>query len=147
MPSSSSSNIAPASRDELDESAKIDGATDPADLLPLFLPLMMPALVAVGTYALLLAWNEYIYACVLLSSENQRTASGGARLLPQQRRGAVERDDGDRHHLLDAAADHLLLLPQPHEHRPDDRQRQGLSAGPKRGATPPQAAPLGTWNW
>jgi len=28
---------------------------------------MAPALVAVGTYALLLSWNEYLYAFLLLS--------------------------------------------------------------------------------
>jgi multiple sugar transport system permease protein len=58
---------------QLDESAKIDGATTPQVFLWIFLPLMKPALVAVGTYSLLLAWNEYIYAVLLLSSEAQRT--------------------------------------------------------------------------
>ena len=28
---------------------------------------MAPALVAIGTYALLLSWNEYLYAFLLLS--------------------------------------------------------------------------------
>lgn len=58
---------------ELDESARIDGASTPQVFLHVFLPLMKPALVAVGTYALLLAWNEYIYAVLMLSSEAQRT--------------------------------------------------------------------------
>ncbi|MGH6913311.1 MAG: carbohydrate ABC transporter permease, partial [Geminicoccales bacterium] len=35
--------------------------------------LMVPALVAIGTYALLLAWNEYLYAFLLLSSESKVT--------------------------------------------------------------------------
>jgi len=34
---------------------------------------MAPALVAVGTYALLLAWNEYLYAFLLLSSDQTIT--------------------------------------------------------------------------
>src|SRR6266852_2912766 len=55
---------------ELDEAARIDGAT-PLQLFRLvYLPLMMPSLVAIGTYALLLAWNEYLYAFLLLSHEN-----------------------------------------------------------------------------
>ncbi len=58
---------------ELDESAKIDGASTVQIFLHVFMPLMKPALVAVGTYALLLAWNEYIYAVLLLSSETSRT--------------------------------------------------------------------------
>ena len=102
---------------ELDEAARIDGASTPQIFFHIFVPLMRPALVAVGTYALLLAWNEYLYAFLLLSSDAPRHPAGGARLLPQQRRGALERDDGDRPHLLAAAADDLLLLPQPHERR------------------------------
>jgi multiple sugar transport system permease protein len=30
---------------------------------------MMPSLVAIGTYAVLLAWNEYLYAFLLLSND------------------------------------------------------------------------------
>jgi multiple sugar transport system permease protein len=58
---------------ELDEAAKIDGAS-PLQLFRLvYLPLMMPSMVAVGTYALLLAWNEYLYAFLLLSNERDLT--------------------------------------------------------------------------
>lgn len=34
---------------------------------------MVPSLVAVGTYALLLAWNEYLYAFLLLSKDSSVT--------------------------------------------------------------------------
>src|SRR3982751_5909734 len=62
---------------ELDEAAKIDGAT-PLQLFRLvYLPLMTPSLVAIGTYALLLAWNEYLYAYLLLSSERDITLAVG----------------------------------------------------------------------
>ena len=58
---------------ELDEAAVMDGAS-PMQLFRLvFLPLMMPSLVAVGTYALLLAWNEYLYAFLLLSRDTDIT--------------------------------------------------------------------------
>jgi multiple sugar transport system permease protein len=58
---------------ELDEAAKMDGAS-PMQLFRLvYLPLMTPSLVAVGTYALLLAWNEYLYAFLLLSNDTQIT--------------------------------------------------------------------------
>ncbi len=54
---------------ELDEAAIVDGAS-PLQLFRLvYVPLMMPSLVAVGTYALLLAWNEYLYAFLLLSKD------------------------------------------------------------------------------
>jgi multiple sugar transport system permease protein len=58
---------------ELDEAARMDGAT-PMQLFRLvYIPLMVPSLVAVGTYSLLLAWNEYLYAFLLLSNDNSTT--------------------------------------------------------------------------
>jgi len=58
---------------ELDEAARIDGASPLQVYFHIYLPLMMPALVAVGTYALLLAWNEYLYQFLLLSSKQSMT--------------------------------------------------------------------------
>ena len=60
---------------ELDEAAKIDGATPIQVYLRIYVPLMAPALVAVGIYALLLAWNEYIYQYMLLSSPDRMTVA------------------------------------------------------------------------
>lgn len=58
---------------ELDEAARMDGAS-PMQLFTLvYLPLMVPSLVAVGTYSLLLAWNEYLYAFLLLSRDEDVT--------------------------------------------------------------------------
>ena len=58
---------------ELDESARIDGASPLVIYLRIYLPLMMPALVTVGTYALLLAWNEYLYHFLMLSDKRSMT--------------------------------------------------------------------------
>ncbi|HTI47043.1 MAG TPA: carbohydrate ABC transporter permease [Casimicrobiaceae bacterium] len=58
---------------ELDEAARIDGASPPQLFRLVYLPLMTPSLVAVGTYALLLAWNEYLYAFLLLSRDTDIT--------------------------------------------------------------------------
>ena len=60
---------------ELDESAKIDGASPLQVYLRIYVPLMAPALVAVGVYALLLAWNEYLYQYLLLSSTRNMTVA------------------------------------------------------------------------
>ena len=60
---------------ELDEAARIDGASPVQIYFRIYLPLMAPALVAVGTYALLLAWNEYLYQFLLLSSKQSMTVS------------------------------------------------------------------------
>lgn len=56
---------------ELDEAAVVDGATSLQLFRLIFLPLMAPSLVAVGTYALILAWNEYLYAFLLLSADDE----------------------------------------------------------------------------
>lgn len=58
---------------ELDEAAKVDGATPIQIFYLVYIPLIRPAMIAIGTYALLLAWNEYLYAFLLLSSETQHT--------------------------------------------------------------------------
>ncbi len=58
---------------ELDEAARIDGASALQLFRLVYLPLMTPSLVAVGTYALLLAWNEYLYAFLLLSNDKDVT--------------------------------------------------------------------------
>lgn len=58
---------------ELDEAAIVDGATPLQLFRMVYLPLMLPSLVAVGTYALLLAWNEYLYAFLLLSKDTEIT--------------------------------------------------------------------------
>jgi multiple sugar transport system permease protein len=54
---------------ELDEAAIVDGASQMQLFRLVYLPLMMPSLVAVGIYALILAWNEYLYAFLLLSRD------------------------------------------------------------------------------
>ncbi len=58
---------------ELDEAAIMDGATTPQLFRLVYLPLMLPSLVAVGAYAVLLAWNEYLYAFLLLSKDTEIT--------------------------------------------------------------------------
>jgi multiple sugar transport system permease protein len=60
---------------ELDEAARVDGASPAQVYLRIYLPLMMPALAAVGTFALLLAWSEYLYQYLLLSSERNMTVA------------------------------------------------------------------------
>ena len=55
---------------ELDDAARVDGASAVHLYLRIYLPLMKPALAVVAIYALLLAWNDYLYQAVLLSSRN-----------------------------------------------------------------------------
>ena len=58
---------------ELDEAAIMDGATTMQLFRLVYVPLMMPSLVAIGTYSVLLAWNEYLYAFLLLSKDTEIT--------------------------------------------------------------------------
>ena len=60
---------------EVDEAARIDGANPWQIFSRIYLPLMAPALVAVGSYALLLAWNEYLYQFLLLASTRNMTVA------------------------------------------------------------------------
>src|SRR5215472_3443022 len=59
---------------ELDDSARVDGASAAQVYWRIYLPLMMPALAVVAIYALLLAWNDYLYAAVLLAVRNMTVA-------------------------------------------------------------------------
>ena len=60
---------------ELDEAARIDGASPGQLYRHIYLPLMAPGLAAVGTYALLLSWSEYLYQYMLLSSPRNWTVA------------------------------------------------------------------------
>jgi multiple sugar transport system permease protein len=59
---------------ELDDAARVDGASPVQLYLRIYLPLMVPALAVVAIYALLLAWNDYLYQAVLLSVRNMTVA-------------------------------------------------------------------------
>jgi len=58
---------------ELDEAATLDGAAPWQVLVQVIMPLMTPATVAVGAFAFLLAWGEYLFALALLTSTESRT--------------------------------------------------------------------------
>ena len=68
------SNTAPVDPDRARRSRRASTAPRRWQMyLRIYLPLMAPALVAVGTYALLLAWNEYLYQFLLLSCPENMT--------------------------------------------------------------------------
>jgi multiple sugar transport system permease protein len=58
---------------EIDESAAIDGAGVFTLFYRMYLPLILPPLIAIGTYAFFFAWNEYLYAVLFLQSETMFT--------------------------------------------------------------------------
>ena len=69
---------------ELDEAARIDGAGSMRTLLRVILPLARPGLVAVGFYAFMISWNEFLFALTLTQTDNMRTVPVGLTLLMGQ---------------------------------------------------------------
>jgi N,N'-diacetylchitobiose transport system permease protein len=60
---------------ELEESAMVDGCGQMAAFRRVVLPLLAPGLVATAIYALMTAWNEYLFAYVLLQDNDKYTLS------------------------------------------------------------------------
>lgn len=59
---------------DLEEQAMIDGHTRLGALLFIVLPLSAPGIAAVAIFTFTGAWNELLFALVLITSESQRTA-------------------------------------------------------------------------
>jgi ABC-type glycerol-3-phosphate transport system permease component len=58
---------------ELDQAALIDGANYFQVLALIIVPLMAPAIVAVGAFAFMLCWGEYLFALSLITSTDTKT--------------------------------------------------------------------------
>ena len=62
---------------ELEECARIDGATRWQAMLYIILPVAVPGILSAGIFAFTLSWNEFIYALVFLSSSENKTVPVG----------------------------------------------------------------------
>jgi multiple sugar transport system permease protein len=62
---------------ELEECARIDGATRFQAMLYIILPVAVPGVLSAGIFAFTLSWNEFIYALVFISSSEQKTIPVG----------------------------------------------------------------------
>ncbi len=58
---------------DLDEAALLDGAKPLQVLWQILLPLVTPAVVAVGAFTFLITWGEYLFAVSLITSTDART--------------------------------------------------------------------------
>jgi N,N'-diacetylchitobiose transport system permease protein len=56
---------------ELEEAAMVDGCSRTSAFIRVVFPLLAPGMVATSVYAFIQAWNEYLYALMLLSQKNQ----------------------------------------------------------------------------
>ena len=58
---------------ELEEAARVDGASRLGAFMRVTLPLIAPGLVATGIFAFILAWNEFIFALVIMNRPEMQT--------------------------------------------------------------------------
>jgi ABC-type glycerol-3-phosphate transport system permease component len=62
---------------ELDEAARIDGASRLQLLLRILVPIALPGLAVVALFAFTQAWNEFLYALVFIYNNDARTITAG----------------------------------------------------------------------
>lgn len=86
----------------IEEAAFIDGANKFQTFTVVVLPLVMPGIVATAIYTFINAWNEFLYALILLNSSEKMTVSVVLRSL----QGAEILDWGDM-----MAASVLVVIP------------------------------------
>jgi len=58
---------------ELEEAAQVDGSSRLRAFLTITLPLVAPGLVATGIFAFIQAWNEFIFALVIMNRPERQT--------------------------------------------------------------------------
>src|SRR5262249_10284909 len=56
---------------ELEECARIDGASRWKAMIYIIFPIAVPGILSAGIFAFTLSWNEFIYALVFISSPDQ----------------------------------------------------------------------------
>lgn len=62
---------------ELEEAALIDGCTRIGAMRRVLLPLAAPGLVAAGIFTFTLAWNEFLYALIMINNNSAKTLPVG----------------------------------------------------------------------
>ena len=62
---------------ELEDCARIDGASRIAAMLRIAFPLAAPGIVSAGIFCFTLSWNEFIYALTLVTASSERTIPVG----------------------------------------------------------------------
>jgi len=63
---------------ELEDAARIDGATRLQTIFRVFLPLCVPGFISAGIFAFTLSQNEFLYALIFLTQTDVRTVPVGA---------------------------------------------------------------------
>ena len=87
---------------EIEEAAKIDGANKFTVFFKIVLPLVAPGIVATAIYTFINAWNEFLYALILVNDTGKMTVAVALRSL----NGAEILDWGDM-----MAASVIVVIP------------------------------------
>lgn len=66
---------------EIEEAARMDGASDLQVVLRIVLPLAKPSIITTALQVLIYVWNEYIYATTFLTGEEKYTLAAGLNAL------------------------------------------------------------------
>ena len=66
---------------EIEEAARMDGATDLQVVIRIVLPLAKPSIITTALQVLIYVWNEYIYATTFLTGESKYTLAAGLNAL------------------------------------------------------------------
>ena len=125
---------------DIEDAAMVDGASRWQVVLHVVLPLALPGVVATGIFTFILAWNDYIFARVLLSADELKTLPGGDR-RSLQRLGRRLGDDHGRRPAGDrAGARRVRVHPAIHGGGARLRRDEGIAQLP-RAASPAASAP------
>jgi multiple sugar transport system permease protein len=75
---------------EIEEAARMDGASNLTMLLKVMLPLVWPGVVTIALFAFLGAWNEFLAALVLMTDQSKFTLPVMMTALQSGRFGAID---------------------------------------------------------
>jgi len=75
---------------EIEEAARIDGASVWTVLLRIMLPLVLPGIVSVAIFAFLNSWNEFLAALIFLTDEHNYTLPVMMTAVRAGRMGSVD---------------------------------------------------------
>ena len=62
---------------EIEESARVDGCSQIRTFFDICLPISVPGIISTAIFAFILAWNEYMWASILLSGDKMKPVSVG----------------------------------------------------------------------
>lgn len=69
---------------EIEEAARVDGASKMQTFVKVVMPIVAPGVVAVAIYTFINAWNEFLYSLILMNSSSKMTAAVALKSLEGQ---------------------------------------------------------------